>query len=163
MKTMMIATAVAFALSSSVAFANSVSGTAGAAAEGTGPTTYVPNFGSAEDVNAYVAIGTGGSTTISGTDMCLAGDIFAVIGIGLPGPSVQFDQTDGTAEECTCSPSVGFDASATVSGNLAIAAMKYLSGTDVFPADVALRIAPASSSAQIQQVRGQDGCGITAQ
>jgi hypothetical protein len=163
MKTLMIVGAVAFALSTSAVADNTV-GVDGVAAgvEGTGTTTYVPNWSDASVTNAYVAVGTGGSTSIQATDQCLAGDVFNVIGIGLPGPSVQFDMTDGTAEQCTCSPSSGFDASFSVSGNLAIVAMKYASGTDVFPADAALRIAPSSGSASVRQVRGFDSCGITA-
>lgn len=161
MKTMMIAGAVAVALSTSAVAQNAANGV-GAGAEGTGPTTYVPDYQTAADTNVYVAIGTGGSTTFSATDQCLAGDVFLNLGIGLPGPSVGFGFTDGTAEECSCTPSVGFEVSKTVAGNLAIVVQKYQSGTDVFPASSALRIAPTSGSAQVRQVQGADSCGITA-
>ena len=117
-------------------------------------TVFFPYHNSAADVNAYLAVGLTAGQATRATDDCLAGDQWATISIGLPGPSVDVGVTDGTSEGCSCvSHSGGYDLSAdtSVGGAVAITVGRYLSGADVFPASWSLLFRNTAT-----QVRGID-------
>ncbi|MFQ5740890.1 MAG: hypothetical protein ACE5JX_17955 [Acidobacteriota bacterium] len=120
-----------------------------------------PNYNGPTDLNVYLVQGQSGAPVdVRATDACLAGDVFLNLGIGLPGPNVQFDVTDGTAEGCACAPSGGWDAMFSLAGSsVAIVLQRYLSGTDVFPASSEMEIS-SPASIVVTQVRGSDACGF---
>ena len=138
--------------------APSSTGTAGTEAVGN-PIDWFPQFSGPGDVNAYIAATGGNPLTVSATDACLVGDMWGIIGIGLPGPDVQFDVTDGSAEGCACAHSGGYDAAFTTNGTFHIVAVRYVSGADVFAASLELQMR-SSTTFQSVQLRGFDACGV---
>ncbi len=124
-----------------------------------GSLDFFPHFQTATDTNGYIVWGQNGAAVdVKGTDACLEGDAWLILGLGFPGPTVTYDITSGAAPGCACSHSGTYDASFTVSNSTAVIVIqKYYQGADVFPASSELQIS-SSAAIQVYQYKGSDAC-----